>query len=197
MRLKETRQAPDSSQPGATVPSVWFIRPDRATLIIVSWSLLPRAPGAGLALSLLWTSTFSRSFLHLPTRQQVNLPRFKYAHPRLPSPSAADLATIVVRNPDFLRQIRIRAAGGSGDIEAAALQELIDPGSVDLDLLHRRLLELKFTDRGHEQGKPLAVAYDWLYGRLERTAARAAAGQAGGRLRLPHRADPQGPHVAL
>ena len=130
----------------------------------MSWSLLPRAPGAGLGVEHVVDEHVLPKLPPPADAPQVNLPRFKYTHPRLPSPSAADLATIVVRNPDFLRQIRIRAAGGSGDIEAAALQELIDPGSVDLDLLHRRLLELKFTDRGHEQGKPLAVAYDWLYG---------------------------------
>ena len=32
-----------------------------------------------------------------------------------------------------------------------------------MDLLYRRLMALKFTWRGHEQGKPLALAYDWLY----------------------------------
>ena len=95
----------------------------------------------------------------------VSLPGFRYGHPRLPSPSAADLAAIAARNVDFLRQVRARAAGGNGDIEAAALQELIEPGSVDLDILHRRLMGLKFASRGHEQGKPLALAYDWLYDR--------------------------------
>ncbi len=43
------------------------------------------------------------------------------------------------------------------------LQGVVEPGSVDLALLHRRLLELKFDWRGHEQVKPLALAYDWLY----------------------------------
>lgn len=95
----------------------------------------------------------------------VTLPGFKYAHPRLPSPSAADLATLVSRNPGFLREARSRANGGKGDIEAAALQEIVEPGSVDLSLLHRRLMELKVTWRGHEQVKPMAVAYDWLYPR--------------------------------
>jgi hypothetical protein len=35
---------------------------------------------------------------------------------------------------------------------------------VRLDVLHRRLMALKVTWRGHEQVKPIAVAYDWLYG---------------------------------
>jgi VanZ family protein len=104
--------------------------------------------------------------LQLPAPEQlppVSLPRFKYAHPRLPSPSASDLVTIALRNPEFLRQVRARAAGGNGDIEAAALQQVIEPGSVDLKIVHRRLMDLKFTWRGHDQGKPLALAYDWLY----------------------------------
>ena len=93
----------------------------------------------------------------------VSLPGFRYTHPRLPSPTPADLATLASRSPEIIRQARTRADGGNGDIETAVLQELIEPGSVDLSVLHRRLMELKFTGRGHEQGKPLAVAYDWLY----------------------------------
>jgi VanZ family protein len=102
----------------------------------------------------------------LPAPEQlppVSLPGFRYVHPRLPHPGATDLATIVSRNPEFLRQLRARAGGGNGDLEAATLQEVIEPGSVDLHVLHRRLLDLKFTWRGHDQGKPLALAYDWLY----------------------------------
>lgn len=102
----------------------------------------------------------------LPAPEQlppVSLPGFRYLHPRLPSPGSTDLASIARRNPEFLRQLRARAGGGNGDIEAATLQEVIEPGSVDLNILHRRLLDLKFTWRGHDQGKPLALAYDWLY----------------------------------
>ncbi|MEJ2533847.1 MAG: heparinase II/III family protein, partial [Halioglobus sp.] len=40
---------------------------------------------------------------------------------------------------------------------------LVEPGSQDLDFLHRRLIELEMSWRGHMQAKPLAVAYDWLY----------------------------------
>jgi len=104
----------------------------------------------------------------LPAPEQlppVNLPGFKFVHPRLPGPTAAELSTLAGQNPEFLRQVRSRANGGKGEIEAAALQDLIEPGSVDLDILHRRLMELKFTGRGHNQGKPLAIAYDWLYSR--------------------------------
>ena len=93
----------------------------------------------------------------------VALPAFRVLHPRLPAPMPAELATLAARNPEFLRQVRSRADGGKGDFDSAALQELVDPGSVNLDLLERRLMALKFTWRGHEQVKPLALAYDWLY----------------------------------
>lgn len=102
----------------------------------------------------------------LPSPEQlppVSLPGFRYSHPRLPSPSQADLLAMATRNPGFVRETERRAGRGSGDIEAAALQELLVPGSVDLGVLHRRLMALKFAWRGHDQVKPLAVAYDWLY----------------------------------
>ena len=95
----------------------------------------------------------------------VDLPGFKSVHPRLPAPTAAELRTLATQNQEFLQQVRSRANGGKGEIEAAALQELIEPGSVDLSLVHRRLLELEITRRGDEQVKPLTVAYDWLYAR--------------------------------
>ncbi len=104
----------------------------------------------------------------LPAPEQlppVSLPGFRYTHPRLPSPVPADLAMLASHSQAFLRQVRASAAGGKGDIQAATLQEVIEPGSVDLDLLHQQLMDLKFTWRGHEQVKPLAVAYDWLYPR--------------------------------
>lgn len=93
------------------------------------------------------------------------LPTFRAAHPRLPSPTALELAVLRADNPEFLRQVRGRAAAGQGDMYSATLQELIEPGSVDLALLHSRLMALKFSSRGDEQGKPLALAYDWLHSR--------------------------------
>jgi VanZ family protein len=105
----------------------------------------------------------------LPAPEQLppaRLPAFKFAHPRLPAPNAADLAQLAFENPGYLREVRKRANGGKGDFHAVALQEFVEPGSVDLDLLYRRLMELKFTWRGHEQVLPLALAYDWLYDRF-------------------------------
>jgi VanZ family protein len=103
--------------------------------------------------------------LPAPTRlPPVRIADFKYAHPRLPNPSAMELMTLV-RNPAALDPIRARAGRGNGGFYEAVLEALIDPKSVDLALLHRRLMELKTTGRGDEQVKPLAVAYDWLYER--------------------------------
>lgn len=48
-------------------------------------------------------------------------------------------------------------------------QAALEPGSVDLELLLQRLLALRPSWRGHEQGKPLALAYDWLYGQWSET----------------------------
>lgn len=94
---------------------------------------------------------------------EVSLPGFRYDHPRLPSPSAAELAILRAQNPGYLRDLRSQANAGKGALQAAVMQELIEPGSVDLKLLFRRLMDLKFEWRGHEQGKPIALAYDWLY----------------------------------
>lgn len=91
------------------------------------------------------------------------LPDFRYAHPRLPSPSSSELELLQRQNPRWLRDLRARAKGGAGDLQAALTQARIDPGSVDLDLLHGRLMGLEFQWRGHEQGRPLALAYDWLF----------------------------------
>ncbi len=95
----------------------------------------------------------------------VSLPHFRQEHPRLPHPTASDLAALAFKSPGFMRELRNQARGGKGAIEASALLELIEPGSIDLEVLHGRLMSLRFDWRGHEQGRPLAVAYDWLYPR--------------------------------
>jgi VanZ family protein len=95
----------------------------------------------------------------------VRFAAFQHAHPRLPHPSAEDLATLQRLNPGYLRQRSQQAKGGSGPAEVVALAELADPGSQDLEQLARRLLALKLDWRGHAQGKAIAVGYDWLYDR--------------------------------
>jgi hypothetical protein len=92
-----------------------------------------------------------------------DLPGFRLAHPRLPAPTAGDLALLRRTNAAFVAERLKEAQGGQGNFWACAFSELASPGSQDLDLLARRLTELKFTWRGHEQGRPLALLYDWLY----------------------------------
>ena len=93
----------------------------------------------------------------------VRLPHFNFIHPRLPSPTPVDLGMLLAKNPAYLRQLRAGASNGRGEFDMVILQAYLDPGSVDMTVLFHRLMDLKFAWRGHEQGKPLAVAYDWLY----------------------------------
>ncbi len=102
----------------------------------------------------------------LPAPQELTpvlLPGFRYNHPRLPSPSAAEINRLRSGNRNYLRQRARRAARGKGHLETVVLMAVLKPGSQDLTLLHRRLLALNFTWRGQLQVRPLALAYDWLY----------------------------------
>lgn len=93
----------------------------------------------------------------------ARLPRFNYAHPRLPAPSEGDYQTLRAANRGFLDEEKRRAQDGSGDINAAILMALLEPGSQDLKLLASRLLSLKFEGRGADETKLLALGYDWLH----------------------------------
>lgn len=95
----------------------------------------------------------------------VKFDQFKLSHPRLPAPSAQEIARIRQENPQYLKFQLKRAQGNSGDLQAAIFSEYVEPGSIDLTDLHRKLLALQFVYRGNEQTKPLAVAYDWLHDR--------------------------------
>ena len=104
----------------------------------------------------------------LPDTQALPPPafdHFKTAHPRLPAPSASDLARIRQENPEWLDMQAKRAKGREADLEAAVITAVAAPDSVDLAGLHRKLLALQFVYRGNQQTKPLAMAYDWLYER--------------------------------
>jgi len=107
------------------------------------------------------------SVLHkLPAPEKLTTPaltHFRHERPRLPAPSASDSLILKDKNPNYLVQQRRRAKGGEGDFQAATMMAYIEPGSQDLDLLFRRLMALKIEWRGHDQVKPIAVAYDWLY----------------------------------
>lgn len=93
----------------------------------------------------------------------IALPGFRHAHPRLPHPSAQDIQRLQQKNPAWLVRMRERAGGGEGDLEASIVMAYIEPGSQDLARLHTRLTALRFVSRGHQQAKPIAQAYDWLY----------------------------------
>ena len=157
---------PDAEQP----PPVETPLPRKTRRRLIGWGLGAMAT-AGIGTAALSNrareSRVDESRLpRLPRPQDlpsVSLPQFRLAHPRLPHPSPSDLETLLADSHDFVRELRRRANGGRGDIDAVALQALMEPGIVDLEILFQRLMALKFTWRGHEQGKPLALAYDWLY----------------------------------
>ncbi|MGA7800158.1 MAG: DUF4962 domain-containing protein, partial [Gammaproteobacteria bacterium] len=94
----------------------------------------------------------------------VSLPRFRYEHPRLPAPSQSDIQRLQAHDPGYLKSIEKRARNGKGRFREVVIAAYMVPGSQDLDLLFRRLMALKFAWRGQGEVKPLAMAYDWLYG---------------------------------
>jgi glycopeptide antibiotics resistance protein len=91
------------------------------------------------------------------------LTQFHHEHPRLPAPSAEDIATLRSQNPNYLRQLSRRAKGERGKAKAIVTMALIEPGSQNLDSLHNRLLAIKFRERASGEVKQLVLAYDWLY----------------------------------
>jgi VanZ family protein len=102
----------------------------------------------------------------LPPGEQlpaVSLPNFRHTHPRLPHPSAADRARLVVEGGSYFAEMRRLA--DRGDIYARTLMEFLEPGSHDLGRLHEQLMAVGYSWRGHAQVRPIALAYDWLYDR--------------------------------
>ncbi|MFA5631064.1 MAG: VanZ family protein [Porticoccaceae bacterium] len=88
-------------------------------------------------------------------------PVFRSQHPRLPAPEARDIAILDRENPAFWQRHRNAAEGGS--LYSSILMARVDPGAVDLDELHEKLMRLSPEGRGHQQTIPLALAYDWLF----------------------------------
>ena len=102
----------------------------------------------------------------LPSPQELpptRLDSFRHIHPRLPAPTSEEIKRLRKENPQFIRRVLKRAKKGQGDFYDVILGAYIEPGSQDLELLFKRLMKLKSSWRGHAQGKPLALAYDWLY----------------------------------
>jgi hypothetical protein len=93
----------------------------------------------------------------------VSLPGFRQAHPRLPHPSAADVVRLHTDRGGYLDEIRRRA--GRGDLYARMVLEFIEPGSQDLASMHAQLMAIAYSWRGHDQARPVALAYDWLHDR--------------------------------
>ncbi|MHB1374732.1 MAG: DUF4962 domain-containing protein, partial [Thauera sp.] len=93
----------------------------------------------------------------------VTLPGFRMAHPRLPHPSAADLAVLRAQNPNYLNQMFSAARNNARAINTIMQASFIQPGIVNLGPLHATLMETRFFDRGHGQVMPLVIAYDWLH----------------------------------
>lgn len=91
----------------------------------------------------------------------VSLPNFHVEHPRLPTPSKEDIKRLKRDNPNYIKFQR--EAANDGDLYSQIFTAYLDPDNEALNALHRRLMKLKFSDRGNEQVKPLAQAYDWLY----------------------------------
>ncbi len=92
---------------------------------------------------------------------EVNLPYFKQQHPRLPAPTTNDIQQLETHNPSFFWQHKRRAK--RGDLYSQTLLAYIYPGSIDLTQLFNKIIKLEPAWRGHQQTKPIALAYDWLY----------------------------------
>ena len=91
------------------------------------------------------------------------LPGFRFTHPRLPAPTAEDIALLREKNARFLERHRRAAAGGAGKAESVVLAAFVEPGSQDLTALHADLMGRAFGHRGNHV-LPVAYAYDWLHG---------------------------------
>lgn len=146
--------------------------PERATPGL-RWAL----PGlAGLLVSLgvaAWhagsevrVATDDRGRTMLPAPEDLTaiaLPGFRHEHPRLPHPGEADIRRLRRENPDWIEERRRMAKGGEGPIQDVIVMAYLEPGSQDLARLHARLMAMQYSFRGHQQAKPVAQAYDWLY----------------------------------
>ena len=135
---------------------------------------------ASLTAGLAWYGTANRAGKDWPDSGQnllpppeelppLRLPDFRYAHPRLPAPTPREILRIRQNNPGFIRKLLKRAKQGEGPLHQVILAEHLQPGSQNLALLFKRLMELEPSWRGHSQAKPLALAYDWLNDRWSET----------------------------
>jgi VanZ family protein len=125
------------------------------------WSLARTPPPTVIAAA--------RSKVVLPAPEDLRvpeLPGFRQAHPRLPYPSPADVARLKAENPEYVRQLVLRAQGGKGDLSASLVAAVLAPETQDVRAIVERVLRLRPAWRGHEQTKPIAQTYDWLHDRI-------------------------------
>lgn len=95
---------------------------------------------------------------------QVLLPDFRYQHPRFEAPTSSEWALLNEKNPRFVKRIQQGADRGRF-YDRILLARVSEEINIPEDLFND-LLALEFTWRGHGQTIPLALAYDWLYDRL-------------------------------
>lgn len=154
--------APASSGPahGPRLAGTMFAAAVLCTITAL-WSLARTPPPTQLA--------SSRTKVMLPPPEELrvpDLPGFHHAHPRLPYPSADDVARMRSENPEYIRQLVVRAQGGKGDLDAAIQAAVLAPETQDVRTIVERIVRLNPSWRGHQQTKPIAQTYDWLHDRI-------------------------------
>ena len=151
------------------------VKPKRATGIVFMWicGFLLLTFGVGA-----WLSSLPPVAVEQPLNEAeltqlaaphelpaVSFDEFRTTHPRLPAPSLDDLERLREQNPQYLDDRVKRAKNSRGNLSDAVFAVLAEPATQDLEYLYQQLTLQEFTSRGHEQVKPLALAYDWLYSR--------------------------------
>lgn len=158
-------------------------RPSAAQSRLPPW-LRPRAVMAALLLAVgawlaaaLWkippgpyeTAVDERTYPKLPEPEALPaavLPGFRMMHPRLPAPSAEELALLRTHHPEFLAQADARARTGIAPLDEAMLAAYADGAPDSLAHLYLRLMSIGVSAQGDPRAKLLAYAYDWLHARL-------------------------------
>ncbi len=155
-------------------------RQARRTLTVAGGATLAALTLAGLLIASPHTETpvDESKMAQLPPGEAlppVSLPSFRHAHPRLPHPSAADAVRLRAEGRGYLNEMRRRAE--RGDLYARTVMEFIEPGSQDLAAMHAQLMAIAYSWRGHDQVRPVALAYDWLNDRWTAEQRRALRGR--------------------
>ncbi len=140
-------------------------------LLIVVVATVPSTPPAGAV------NEPTLSYPPPAALAPAPLPGFRFARPRLPHPTPSDIELLLTHNRKYIDPILAAARTNPNAIDAAILAARLRPGSVDLARTHAKLMELRFWERGQDQVKPLALAYDWLYDQWSLTEREALRGK--------------------